>query len=461
MGDAGIPEGYVGNLSPFQQRCLQRFWARLTEIMGTKPADASGAASIRSAVASLQAADVGGDKYGQSDAFTRYLAKEPPEVIRRSFWAVIKNDNPDSMVLRFLRARKWDVEKALVMMITMTEWRGQHNVDSIVVKGGEGVGLKEKRTDDEEGLLLQYRLGKSFIRGLDNDNRPVYIVKPRLHSQKTQTARAMELYVLHTVESMRMLVKDPYDTSCLIFDLTGFGLRNMDFPTVKFLIQVFEARYPETLGIVLIHNAPWVFQGIWRIVKGWLDPVVAAKINFTSKPADLAAFIPHANLMTEYGGADDYTYSYIEPVQGENDAMQDTEAIARLTAERDAIIADYERATVEWIAAADEEAETEARAQAEAKKETVVTDEDKKVVGPEHEEEPQTEAVAPVAKSEPEPEPTRHSAQDKYDERARLVEKLMANYWLLDPYVRARNIYDRLGILSKTGEVNFAPKAKA
>ncbi|KXJ91550.1 CRAL-TRIO domain-containing protein [Microdochium bolleyi] len=401
MGDAGIPEGYIGNLTPLQQRRLQEFWARLAEITGTKLADASGAASIRSAAASLQA-DVGGDKYGQSDAFTRYLASEPPEAIRKAFWAAIKNDNPDSLVLRFLRARKWDVEKAVVMLVTMIEWRGLQNIDSIVVRGGEGVGLKEKRNDDEEGLLLQYRLGKSFVRGLDNHGRPVYIVKPRLHSQKTQTERAMELYVLHTIESIRMLVKDPYDTSCLIFDLTGFGLRNMDFPTVKFLIHVFEARYPETLGVVLIHNAPWVFQGIWRILRGWLDPVVAAKIHFTSKPADLAAFIPRANLMTEYGGDDDYTYSYIEPRQGENDAMQDAEAIARLTKEREAIIADYERATVEPV-----------------------------------------------------------SAQDRYDERSRLADKLAANYWQLDPHVRSRNIYDRLGILSETGEVNFAPKTGA
>jgi hypothetical protein len=38
-------------------------------------------------------------------------------------------------------------------------------------------------------------------------------------------------------------------------------LRNVDLHVFKFLTTVFEARYPETLGVVLIHNAPFVFWG--------------------------------------------------------------------------------------------------------------------------------------------------------------------------------------------------------
>jgi hypothetical protein len=29
------------------------------------------------------------------------------------------------------------------------------------------------------------------------------------------------------------------------------------------MIKCFEAHYPESLGICLVHKAPWVFQGIW------------------------------------------------------------------------------------------------------------------------------------------------------------------------------------------------------
>ena len=35
----------------------------------------------------------------------------------------------------------------------------------------------------------------------------------------------------------------------------------MDYTPVKFLIKAFEAHYPESLGVCLVHKAPWVFQG--------------------------------------------------------------------------------------------------------------------------------------------------------------------------------------------------------
>lgn len=44
--------------------------------------------------------------------------------------------------------------------------------------------------------------------------------------------------------------------------MSGFTLANMDYHPVKFMIQCFEANYPESLGVVLVHNAPWVFQGL-------------------------------------------------------------------------------------------------------------------------------------------------------------------------------------------------------
>ena len=30
---------------------------------------------------------------------------------------------------------------------------------------------------------------------------------------------------------------------------------------MKFILKCFEANYPESLGILLIHKAPWVFSG--------------------------------------------------------------------------------------------------------------------------------------------------------------------------------------------------------
>lgn len=42
--------------------------------------------------------------------------------------------------------------------------------------------------------------------------------------------------------------------------MTNFTLANMDYTPVKFMIKCFEANYPESLGSVLIHKAPWIFS---------------------------------------------------------------------------------------------------------------------------------------------------------------------------------------------------------
>ncbi len=44
--------------------------------------------------------------------------------------------------------------------------------------------------------------------------------------------------------------------------MTGFSMANMDYTPVKFMIKCFEANYPESLGAVLVHKAPWIFQGM-------------------------------------------------------------------------------------------------------------------------------------------------------------------------------------------------------
>jgi hypothetical protein len=50
--------------------------------------------------------------------------------------------------------------------------------------------------------------------------------------------------------------------------------------------------------------------------------------------------------------------------------------------------------------------------------------------------------------------------KDQGEGRMRLAQRLAENYWRLDPYVRAKSMYDRTGILGKNGELDFYPGAK-
>lgn len=65
----------------------------------------------------------GEDKYSQTKQFKEVLATSSPQEIHDTFWRMVKADHPDSLFLRFLRARKWDVNKAIVMLVATLRWR--------------------------------------------------------------------------------------------------------------------------------------------------------------------------------------------------------------------------------------------------------------------------------------------------------------------------------------------------
>ncbi|KAA8649773.1 hypothetical protein EYZ11_009068 [Aspergillus tanneri] len=444
--------GTVGNLTPEQEIKLREFWVVLLKVCGvnlegidatvtsTSPSQkkqqppqqppkrmfsffgggkeedaASGksANGISSGLASIDIND-GDDKHGQSKEFQQALVDMKPEEIRATLWGMVKQDNPDTLLLRFLRARKWDVQKALIMLISTLRWRLMDvKVDDDIMKNGEQLALKQSQSSDPaekkagEEFLMQMRMGKGFLHGVDKLGRPICVVRVRLHKPGDQSTEALDRYTVYTIESARMMLAPPVETACVIFDMTNFSLANMDYHPVKFMIKCFEANYPECLGVVLIHKAPWIFSSIWSIIKGWLDPVVAAKINFTKNVQDLEKFIPKNQIMKELEGDEDWEFKYVEPQPGENKCMEDTAKRDELLAERKKLSQEVQDATIAWISAHQKKDEETVKA-----------------------------------------------ATEKRDE---LIEKLRVQYWVLDPYIRGSSLYDRLNILQGGGKIDFYP----
>lgn len=161
------------------------------------------------------------DKYGQSKLFQDALASQSPESIRDTIWSMVKHDHPDALVLRFLRARKWDVDKALVMLVSTMHWRAQDmHVDDDIMKKGEGGAAEELTTSTDEkaktvseDFLSQMRMGKSFIHGSDKQGRPICIVRVRLHHQGDQVEESVERCTVYTIETARMTLRPPVDTA--------------------------------------------------------------------------------------------------------------------------------------------------------------------------------------------------------------------------------------------------------
>ncbi|CCG83435.1 Predicted protein [Taphrina deformans PYCC 5710] len=374
---------------------------RLTRMLTRSKSDASDVSdnSLRmtpsaTSLASQSSSKDESDKYSQSTEFKEALATQTPQELRDQFWSMVKADHPDGLLLRFLRARKWDVQKALIMMISTMHWRGKEmNVEKIM-RGGELGAIQ----DGDDQFILQIRKGKSIIHGTDNDGRPVCIVRSRLHRPAEQTARVMECYTVYIMETARLMLRGPVDTASIIFDLSNIEAKYMDLTPVRFIIKCFEAHYPESLGVCCIYGAPWFFRPVWSVVKGLLDPVVANKIRFANSTAELETFLPGPDIIKELGGPRDWEYEYIEPAQNENDLMKDTVTRDKLLADRAKLYDQFEMLTKKWF--------------------------------------------------------LKQLDAGGVQRREACAKALEQDYWKIDPYVRAKTHYDRVGYLEPDGKFN-------
>jgi len=445
---AQMPPGRPGNLTPEQEEKLKEMWAHTLDIFGVSRDEANGSATTpsskrpeshdmkkkKSRLSMFRKKDKNGaageedgnnsngttttttttssssaaenDKHGQTKAYREALASHSPDELRDAFWSMTKHDHPDALLLRFLRARKWDVQAAMVMMISTGHWRvaEMHVDDDIMVNGeerawrdarGGGTGGAKKEGED---FMAQLRMGKSFFHGVDREGRPCCYVRVRLHRGGEQTESSLERFTVYLIETGRMMLRPPVDTATIVFDMTDFSMANMDYTPVKFMIKCFEANYPESLGSVLVYKAPWIFNAIWKVIRGWLDPVVASKVHFASNVEELQEWIPKGQIMKELGGDEEYEYSYIEPVEGENQQMLETSRRDELLEERKGLVKYFEDETVAW------------------------------------------------------------TQGEEAGGRTRLAQRLTENYWRLDPYVRAKSLYDRQGVLGPDGTLVIYPK---
>lgn len=212
----------------------------------------------------------------------------------------------DATLLRFLRARKWDVALAKQMLADAEKWRKDFGVDDIV-----------KNFDFQEKAEVDKYYPQSYHK-TDKDGRPVYIERLGFINvtelrKVTTTERQLkslvfeyEKFLNERLPACSRAVGHPVETSCTILDLKNVGLKA--FWNVKDYVQetskIGQNYYPETMGRFYIINAPWMFSTVWSVIKAWLDPVTVAKINIPSGDGkkELLEQIPAENLPIEFGG---------------------------------------------------------------------------------------------------------------------------------------------------------------
>ncbi|EAW12088.1 CRAL-TRIO domain-containing protein [Aspergillus clavatus NRRL 1] len=292
---------------------------------------------------------------------TKCLTVLTPDDGRWGMLTAAKHESPDRWLLRYLGFCKWNVGKAFVQVLEALCWRMKEiHVEDQLLPAGELFALQQSQGSSrssgaelEREFLGQLRKGKCFVRGVDRWDHPLCVLRVRLHRPDQETEASLHRLITHLIESARLLIAPPVESATVIFDMTDITRANMEFATVKFIIRCFVSYYPQTLGTLLIHNAPRMCTGIWKVIKNWIDADVATKIHFTKSVDDLAQFIPPSRIISELGGDEEweYEYPYIEPEADENHPMKDYETRDSLLLERQVISEELFSLASQWIEA--------------------------------------------------------------------------------------------------------------
>ncbi|MBW02621.1 SEC14-like protein 2, partial [Eschrichtius robustus] len=186
--------------------------------------------------------------------------------------------NPDDyFLLRWLRARSFDLQKSEAMLRKHVEVRKQKDIDNIM-------------SWQPPEVVQQYLSGGMC--GYDLDGCPIWydIIGP-LDAKGLLLSATKQDLVKTKMRDCELLLREcacqtektgkKIETITLIYDCEGLGLKHLWKPAVEAygeFLCMFEENYPETLKRLFVIKAPKLFPVAYNLIKPFLSEDTRKKI---------------------------------------------------------------------------------------------------------------------------------------------------------------------------------------
>ncbi|KAI9024003.1 CRAL-TRIO domain-containing protein [Hyaloraphidium curvatum] len=249
----------------------------------------------------------------QRDALRRLRALLDESPHGSTFQRHQKNpyETVEHLLLRFLRARSYNVSAAWQMLKADLDWREENDIAS----------LTSRSPDDVLGcpVGVMFEQMPIWVQGFDRKGRPV-VYRGFGH---TWVSRVLERTTLDGMLNYHTYLNEVFcealgpasekaghlvDTFTFVVDARGWHVGLATKAAYGFLrgMSVSDAaHYPERLGRIVVINSPFLIHTAWRIISAWLDPVTRAKVSIVSEKdtkAVLDELIAPEELIDDYGG---------------------------------------------------------------------------------------------------------------------------------------------------------------
>ncbi|PIN17001.1 Phosphatidylinositol transfer protein PDR16 [Handroanthus impetiginosus] len=169
----------------------------------------------------------------------------------------------DASISRYLRARNWNVKKAVKMLKATLKWRLEYKPEEI-------------RWDDVGKEAETGKIYRSTYK--DKYGRPVLVMRPRC--QNSKSIKGQIKYLVYCMENAILNLPPDQEQMVWLIDFHGFSLSNISIKVTRETAHVLQEHYPERLGVAILYDAPKIFEPFWTVAKPFLEPKTANKVKF-------------------------------------------------------------------------------------------------------------------------------------------------------------------------------------
>jgi hypothetical protein len=190
---------------------------------------------------------------------------------------------PRGTLVRFLKAREWNVLKAHKMLMDSLNWRLQNEIDTVLAKPILPPDLYRSIRDT---LLVG-------LTGYSKQGQPVYAFGVGLSTfDKASVHYYLQSHIQMNEYRDRVVLPGASEmfgkqiNTCLkVMDMTGLKLSALNqIKMLSTITAVDDLNYPEKTETYYIVNAPYVFSACWKVVKPLLQERTKKKIKVLSGP---------------------------------------------------------------------------------------------------------------------------------------------------------------------------------
>lgn len=184
----------------------------------------------------------------------------------------------DLTLMRFLKARSMDVDKAGQMFVEWVQWR-----DSFVPSG----------VIDDTEVADELEQEKIYLQGLSRNGNPVIFVRACKHEPNKDHLQ-FKKFAVHildkTITSSFRGHQAGNEKIITVIDLQGISYKNVDIRAFVTGFQLVQSYYPERLEKCFLLNMPWFFVSVWKMLSRFLDKATSEKMKIVSSKAEKEEF---------------------------------------------------------------------------------------------------------------------------------------------------------------------------